>query len=138
MGRIQWDDSLSVGVDEIDTQHKRLIDLHNRVHECILGVKGEDCDTVTKEAINEMMAYADYHFNCEREYMEKICYPAIVAHLRCHSTFEDEIYQHFRAAINGQYILPTEVIKLIKKWFHDHITTEDRKLGEYLRNNDEK
>ena len=138
MGRIQWDDSLSIGVDEIDNQHKRLIELHNQMHDSILGLNGEDTDKVTKKTIKEMMDYVDYHFKCEQEYMEKIGYPDVVAHVRFHSDFEDEIYQHFRAAINGQYILPTEVIKLIKKWFHDHITTEDRKLGEYLRNNAQK
>ncbi len=135
MGRIQWDDSLSTGVNEIDEQHKKLIELHNHMHSSILGLNGEDSDAVTKDVVKEMMDYTEYHFKCEQEYMEKIGYPDLIFHIRLHSLFKDEIYQHFRAAIDGKYILPTQVIKLIKQWFHDHITTEDKKIGEFQRNN---
>ena len=126
MGRIQWNNSLSIGVDEIDDQHKKLIDLHNHLHDTILGLNGEDSNTVTKAAIKEMMDYTEHHFRCEQEYMEKIGYPDVVTHIRLHSLFEDEVYQHFRAAINGEYILPTQVITLT-------ITTEDRKIGEFIK-----
>lgn len=133
MSRIEWDDSLSIGVDVIDEQHKKLIDLHNHIHDSILGTGEEDSEIVTREVVKEVMDYTAYHFKCEQEYMEKIGYPDLVTHIRLHRMFENEIYQHFRAAIDGHFILPTQIIKLIKQWFYDHITTEDRKIGEFQR-----
>lgn len=134
MGRIQWDDSMSIGIDEIDEQHKKWINFHNHMHDSILGLNGKDSDTEAKEVVKAMMDYTVYHFKCEREYMEKISYPDLVPHIRLHSRFEDEVYQHFRAVIDGEFIIPTQVIKLMKQWICYHITKEDRKIGEFQRN----
>ena len=131
MGRLEWDDSMRIGVDEIDQQHRKWIDLHNRMHDSLLGLNGEDSSTAAKKVVKSMMDYTIYHFKCEKEYMEKIGYPDLVSHNRLHSLFGDEIYKHFRAVIDGDYILSTEVVKLIKNWLYYHITTEDKKIGEF-------
>ncbi|MGC8720293.1 MAG: hemerythrin domain-containing protein, partial [Thermodesulforhabdaceae bacterium] len=62
MPLIRWDESLSVGIAEIDDQHKRLVNMINELYDAMLQKKGK---AVLSQIIKEMAEYAAVHFATE-------------------------------------------------------------------------
>jgi hemerythrin len=66
MAFMEWNNSFSVNVAEIDNQHKHLIDLINKLFEAMSVGKGSEVmGTVLKDLIN----YTVSHFAMEEKYM---------------------------------------------------------------------
>ncbi len=79
---IQWDKSLSVGIDSIDDDHKKLLNIINEF--------GDDQDKTREELtvlINELLDYTRYHFDREEEMMEANGYTRLEQHKKEHGQF---------------------------------------------------
>ena len=59
---VEWSDALSVGVTEIDDQHKELIKMLNKLNTAIHGVGKR----TRREVINQLVEYTQVHFTTER------------------------------------------------------------------------
>lgn len=127
MSLIDWEESYSVNNKEIDNQHKTWIALYNELHETLIRGDMQEINSVTAGTLQKMLDYARYHFSFEEEYMQKINYPDLVDHRRIHKNFDNEIYSYYRAMLDGQLVLNTTIIKLIRNWLVDHILHEDKK-----------
>ena len=51
---VEWSDELSVGIEEIDEQHKVLVNLVNNMHAAIVEHKGSDA---TKVILRQLIQY---------------------------------------------------------------------------------
>ncbi len=69
---ITWDDKYSVGISSIDEEHKKLIDIINKV---IDAKQHTDNSIEITEILNEMNNYVLTHFANEETYMIKYNYP---------------------------------------------------------------
>jgi len=127
MPKIDWQDSFSVGNDEIDQQHKKWIKIFNNMHEALINGDAADYKSITLKSLQEMLDYSRMHFNFEENYMAKINYPDLVAHRRIHKDFDTQVYQLYRQADDGHTVLNTEIIQMIKNWLTQHILIEDTK-----------
>ena len=132
MSKIEWDDSFSVNNAEIDSQHKKWIEIHNKLHESITSGDVTILDIAGAKALKAMYDFAWNHFEFEEEYMRKINYPDIMEHHRLHKDFANLLYPHFRDAQEGKLVLTSTIAKLIKNWLLDHIATEDKKYALFL------
>lgn len=132
---ISWNNErMSVGVDIIDTQHKKLIDLINNIIFSIeKNTQIEDIDKI----IEDTLEYAKYHFKTEEnlflEYnMDK---NVIDEHKKVHQEFTDKatgLYSKIKdAQINksdyGIEML-TDLYKYLASWLVMHILSEDKKI----------
>ena len=131
MSQITWDDSYSVNNDAIDAQHKQWIAIYNRLDQTMLSGSLADLAQVREEILQAMMEYASYHFRQEEEYMKEIGYPDIVAHKRIHTDFDDRLYNYNRMIRNGELVLNSELISIIKNWLLDHILKTDMKYRDF-------
>lgn len=134
MSRIDWEESYSVNNTEIDNQHKNWVAIYNDLHETLIRGDMQEISTTTASTLQKMLDYARYHFNFEEEYMQKINYPDLVSHRRIHKNFDTEIYNYYRAMLDGQLVLNTTIMKLIRNWLVDHILHEDKKYRLFLEN----
>lgn len=64
---VQWSEKLSVGIKEIDDQHKHFIGIVNKLHESV--EKGDVTDELDKIFV-ELNDYAAFHFETEEKYFE--------------------------------------------------------------------
>ena len=80
--KIQWDESISLGVPQLDNDHKRLIQILN-------FIEAHQYDDVEAEAISivieQIREFASSHFRHEEEYMLKINYPEYRIHKEEHN-----------------------------------------------------
>ena len=69
---IEWSNELSVGIEEIDAQHKVLVDLLNQTHGAI---QQRHIAQVTNDIIDQLSEYTRVHFAVEESLMRILHYP---------------------------------------------------------------
>ena len=122
MEKIIWNKSLSVGVEEIDRQHKHLVDMINQM----LSMNGVTVDSeVISETLTKMTEYADYHFDSEEQLMKKHGYPEFEAHHREHVNFMRKTAELSMSTMNYKKSIPTELLEYLKTWLIEHILQSD-------------
>ncbi len=69
---VEWSDTLSIGIPEIDDQHRVLIDLLNQLHAAIREQRGRaECG----EILERLIEYTRVHFATEESVMSVFRYP---------------------------------------------------------------
>ena len=129
MALIQWDDSLSVSVVEIDKQHQKLLALINDLHDAMKQGKGKD---ILAKIIGELCNYAGNHFATEEEYFDKFGYPAAASHKLEHINFVKKVSEFKNSFDGGQLALTIEVMNFLKDWLKTHIKGTDKKYGPFF------
>jgi len=135
MAIFEWDDSLSVGDDKIDGQHKELIKRIDLLAQHILQKKGKDKIQNTLMFMND---YGDVHFSTEEDHMTNVGYPGFQEHKRQHGRFK-EITEKLKRELDSEgdtEYLATSVQQFLIDWLILHIKTEDMAFGEFLKQKD--
>jgi len=128
MPLITWNDNYSVNNEELDSHHKELVSILNRLYDESLYADNEDCSGPT---LDELLAYADYHFKAEVEYMRRIEYFEVDGHIEMHNGFAYRLEEMRRIPHVNQLELTKELIVFIGKWLLHHVLEEDRKYAVY-------
>ena len=131
---IAWTPNLSVGVNQIDDQHKIWFEKANELFEAGKAQRA-------KEYINTMIDFLDeytkQHFRDEEAYMEKIGYPEIDAQKKAHASFIKDLAK-LKSDYNesgGNLLVIINANKIVIDWLSNHIRKMDKKIGEYVRAN---
>jgi hemerythrin len=77
---VQWKDEYSVGIESIDSQHKKLLGLINSLQTAVNYKTGEAFE---REALDELVDYTKTHFKFEEDMMEQNGYPEFTTHRAC-------------------------------------------------------
>ena len=133
MGNIVWDSSWNIGHAEIDAQHQRWIEVFNELEAAFLSQDKIDLKEVQRKTFKKILDYTRYHFESEESHMNKAAYPEATRHWRLHKEFDRTVYQKYRDFENGEVILNSELLALMKNWLLMHIQVEDKKLGIFLQ-----
>lgn len=129
---IVWTSELSVGVNQIDSQHKLLFAKADELFEA--GKAGKP-----KDYLAEMLNYLDYytkeHFKDEECYMHKIDYPDTKAHIILHQAFVEDLekFKHDYQTNGGNIVLLINANQMLVDWLTNHISAADKNIGEYAR-----
>ncbi len=129
---IQWNDSLSVGVAEIDSQHKRLVDMINELNEAMRRGEGKD---VLGKVLNGLVAYAGSHFKLEENYFVRFGYPEAAQHRQTHANFIAKVNDFTTGFSSGKLNISVEVMCFLSDWLQKHIKGVDKKYGPFFNAN---
>jgi len=131
MSKIEWDDSLSVGVDLIDEQHKLLIQKLRDLSDSFKMGHEEDKIITTLEF---MVDYTDFHFTAEEKYMAENDYPGLEEQKKQHQEFKvilKHIVEDFKEE-GPTKALATSINVFLLNWLINHIKGSDLKLGKFF------
>ena len=120
--KVEWIDTLSVGVGELDDDHKNLIRIINRVLAC------EREGGSVKWALGELSAYAKDHFRREEQMMEKAGYPKLESHREAHQSFTEwlsSLSMLYGSDPGAEYYLAETMREYLQNWLTDHIMKVD-------------
>ena len=132
MALIEWNNNLSVGVDGIDTQHKKLVQMINELNDAMKQGKGKD---IIGKIINELINYTQGHFALEEKYFIQTNYPASDAHKIEHKDFVKKVAD-FRDGFNsGKLGVSIEVMNFLSSWLKNHIQGTDKKYSSHFISN---
>ena len=132
MEEISWDDSLSVGVDLIDEQHKMLIERINTLSKAVAKYMGH---TKIIETLLFMTEYTDFHFSTEEKYMKELAYPAMDSHLKQHEEFKSmlrTLEDDFKEE-GATKVVSRSISTFLGNWLINHIKVVDVNFGKFLQ-----
>ncbi|MGO8848053.1 MAG: bacteriohemerythrin [Methylocella sp.] len=133
--KIEWNDRLSIGIPEIDVDHKRFISLVNEFNRSIAGRM--DLSEI-KKRLQPILDDAVQHFAHEERLFKQWNYPDVEDHERKHAEIIATL-QTIIKQLNGYELMPQwiEAGLAIKDVLITHILTEDMKYAEFYRNSPE-
>ncbi|OQX99191.1 MAG: hypothetical protein B6I24_03180 [Bacteroidetes bacterium 4572_128] len=121
---INWTERYSVFYDEIDKQHKKLIDMINELYDSFSNGKANE---VLEEILLRMIKYTDYHFKTEEKYFAKYSFSDEKAHIKEHEEFVLEVSKFYDDFKKKNLNLSYEVMNFLRTWLLKHILGSDKK-----------
>jgi len=127
---LQWTQALSVGVDEIDDQHKELF---RRASTLLDGLRKGEPDEIGG-LVDFLHAYAVTHFGAEEAFMRETGFAGYVRHKAQHDRFISDLLalasEHERKGAGA--FLALKVNHWLVQWLKEHVSGMDRELGSHL------
>ncbi|GFZ31633.1 bacteriohemerythrin [Clostridium zeae] len=124
---ITWKDEYTVGVELIDSQHKRLLEIANDVYELTKNSFITDKYDRIVEVIEELRDYTIFHFKSEEEYMLSIGYKKFLSHKVEHDDFVNKVNSLDLNQIDeSQQKHLLEILEFVIKWIDEHILQKDK------------
>jgi len=133
MNLLIWQDIDSVGVKELDDQHKEIFSIANRLYDLV-------DQSPTKEdfipVLNELNGHALLHFSTEEKYFDLYQYDQKIFHTKSHQAYTQKMNQ-FLEEINHNFSteLVVQITDFMKNWWINHIDIEDKKYSQYFNQN---
>ena len=129
MALFQWDDSLSVGIAEIDRQHRQLVDMICKLNDEMRKGKGKE---ILGKILTGMVNYALMHFETEEKIFLKYGYSEAENHRQIHRAFVDKVSSFKNQFARNEKGLTIEVMDFLMDWLQKHIKGEDKKYAPFL------
>jgi hemerythrin len=128
---VSWKNSYSIGILEIDSQHRELFSRLDRLEEALKNGKGggELIDT-----FRFLDSYVRRHFRAEEELQLLYQYPHIHMHVAEHRSFMKRLEGlESRLTTEGpSEKLASHTNSFLTQWLVNHVTTVDMKLSGYI------
>ena len=126
---VKWLDKYNVGVEVIDEDHQKLMNLINKLKMAVSYHTGECFE---KQAMDELAEWTRTHFEREERLMQRHGYPGYEAHKKIH----DEMLARVAASIEdyderGHDAL-IDVAPMARDWLVNHIYKVDQSYSRYL------
>ncbi|MHB8057694.1 MAG: bacteriohemerythrin [Desulfuromonadaceae bacterium] len=128
MAFFEWDDSIALGIPNIDKQHKALFDWVNILD---AAIKNGDGAEAVGEAIWNLITYVTEHFSEEERLMLSCNYPDLAAHRQEHDQFVlrlNEIQVNF---LQG-HKMAASVLDFMVEWLVCHIKGTDQSYSRFI------
>lgn len=129
---LRWDDSLVLGIDEIDNQHRSIFEHSEKLSEA--AQQGTQQELV-EELTTFLFEYAQMHFATEDRIMLEYKYPKIELQRSEHGEFTRDA-KEFKNRIEKDGAtreIAIEVSGKLIRWIYNHIRTHDREMVAYVR-----
>lgn len=127
---IEWNDSLSVGLDSIDEQHKKLVDILNSLHGSSASAKDPEA---VKKILNDLVEYTVYHFGFEEGLLREHHYPDFDNHVVAHQALVAQVGKFNEDFQAGRAKLSSELFKFLRSWLNGHIRGTDKRYSAHLK-----
>jgi hemerythrin len=130
MPLMEWNDRLSVGIQQFDNEHKRLVAMVNELFDAAQGNRGKE---VLGKILDGLITYTKTHFANEERYMTQHAYPDLKGHKAEHDALAKQVLD-VQAKYKGgaSSALNMEVLNFLKGWLVKHIQGTDKKYGPFL------
>jgi len=129
---LQWDDSLVLGLEEIDNQHRSIFEHFQKMSEAVqCGEPAEILEDLSVFLCN----YAEIHFSAEEKVMRGYGYPEIGEQRHEHAEFTHDANMLRESIKRGGVTkeMAIETTGKLFRWIIRHIKTHDKKMAEYVK-----
>ncbi len=129
MKDIAWGKILSVEVDEIDEDHRKLVNIFNILNHAV--TEGESPDYLAA-VLEELVNCTVWHFSHEERLMLKYSYQGMEQHKAIHRELVKSVKDLQQRILKADKPMVDEDIEYLERWLTEHILTDDMRLGSYL------
>lgn len=134
MAVITWSAEFSVGVAELDEQHKKLIAIINQLFSLYEEKKFSEVDV--SPIFEELIDYADQHFSTEERYFTLYNYAQKDSHISLHKAYRNKIEElktEYDAANSEKTLF--DINNFLNDWWIWHINNVDKEYTAYFNAN---
>jgi len=121
---------MAIGVPEIDTQHKRLLEFVREVHDAVVGGHGHE---KAGKALEELCNYTVNHFATEEKYMDAQTYDDYDRHMMEHMNCSTKALDFLQTYGEASDLDMQAFVNYVANWVCEHILGVDKGLGEHVR-----
>lgn len=126
---VEWKESYSVGIDSIDQQHKKLLNLINQLQTAVDYSTGEQFE---REALDELVDYTKTHFTYEEGLMKDNDYPDYEPHKAMHAKMIKKVEEVLSEYEQDHDTAMHNAAEFLKDWLINHINGTDKEYSSYL------
>jgi hemerythrin-like metal-binding protein len=131
MSLLTWTPQMSVGVHQLDEDHKKLIAMINELHDGVLSGKSREA---VGEVLRKLAHYTLEHFQHEERYFAQTNYPGAAAHKREHEILKAQAAQKIEKFLSGSQVgLSRELMNFLRDWWKHHILESDMQYVAHLK-----
>jgi hemerythrin len=124
-----WGEILSVGVNEIDEDHRKLVGIFNILNH---AVKDGESPEYLAATLEELINCTVWHFSHEERLMLKYRYPEMAEHQAEHRDLIKSAQELQQELLRAEQAVADEHIMFLERWLTEHILTADLRLGNFL------
>lgn len=129
MKDIVWGDILSVGVEEIDEDHRKLVSIFNILNHSVME---EESPEYLAAVLEELINCTVWHFSHEERLMLKYGYSESEEHKAEHQELIKSAKELQQEILRVDKFVAEEHAEFLERWLTEHIFTADMRLGSYL------
>lgn len=129
MALLDWQESYSVKVPELDQQHQCLVGMLNRLHDALRA--GGD-PAAAQKVVEELVLYTRHHFAAEERLMESCGYPELEEHRRKHRAMEAQVQTFRQQLAVGGISVQLKLMTFLRDWLQKHILETDMRYSGHL------
>jgi len=124
---IVWSDDFLIGIEELDYEHRSLVEDINKLHRELLEYV--DMDRI-EDTLGRIHARMNAHFALEEHFMMSHEYPYFPEHKTEHEQLLDE-YTELMIKFEREPDLGDRVaiVGILRQWVVNHILTSDKKMS---------
>ncbi len=129
---MQWDPSLSLGVEHLDAQHQEFF---RRLQRFLDACKGNQGGAALAEMLGYLRRYAEEHFAAEELLMREQGFPYLATHQEQHAEFIAKL-DRLTAAFEQRGTRAdtiAEAMDFASTWLIRHIKSSDLVIARWLR-----
>jgi len=129
MKTIEWQDEYTVGVKELDNQHRNLLDIIN----ILLKEQSDKYEASKfKSALTSLIHYAYTHFATEERYLLEARFPNLNQHVLEHIDFiMKTLGLALKVEVNRDESR-AELLRYLQDWYSSHVLVTDRQYIPFL------
>ncbi len=134
---IDWSDVLSVGINEMDDEHKELF---RRINALLVALLQNSAMPEVLRLFDLVGEYAQEHFRDEEALQKKFAYPRMAGHQELHSQFLQELTK-IRSRLTTEGFHTGVLIHIqdkVVQWLLEHIGRVDKDYGIFIQNYSDK
>jgi hemerythrin-like metal-binding protein len=126
---LEWKREYCTGIDSIDQQHKKLVNLINQLQTAVDYSTGDEFE---REALDELVSYTMTHFGYEEKLMEDNAYPDYEPHKAEH----EKMVKQVDAVLSEYKQNPDQAMQnahdFLRDWLINHINGTDKAYSSFL------
>ncbi len=137
--KIVWSSAFETGIEEIDKQHRLLVDTINQASNLL---RDEYIQEDLRTIVNTLIRYTQFHFETEEQLMLDTRYSHqspqdYEKHIEEHFEFSTKILEIHQQIQEGNTIEGEEIINYLCQWLVVHILNTDQIMVQSIKKFDE-
>jgi hemerythrin len=129
MQLLEWKEEYSVGIEDVDYEHKELIDIINRLHEELLS---DNARLTVPHFFAALLNGVSAHFALEERVMDESNYAGREMHKEDHERLLEVIRDVQEAFVHSEEIDSVDLALRLQPWFTRHFATHDTQMHRAL------
>ncbi|MCP5500069.1 MAG: hemerythrin family protein [Leptospiraceae bacterium] len=130
MEKIRWEKRYETGIERIDKQHRKLVELTSELVEATESGKAR---RIIVDVLKSLIYYTKTHFVDEEKIMQEVGFPEYEAHKEEHEEFIKRVHESTIDLIQGHSVPSIKLTEFLFSWLVDHILIHDKKIGNYIK-----